>query len=144
MGGRAFRGRSATGFLLGVEFADGRTGSNVSGRIPFSARFGDDLGSDEILLVPGGGGGGGRSFDTTIWLSPLPPPGPVTLISAWPRVGMQETETMLDGAALAEAGAQAEVLWPWEPEPDPEDDDPDPSAPPELPGWFGRLARRRQ
>jgi hypothetical protein len=123
--------------LLGVEYADGRTASNIAG-VDWFAR--DELSDDQLVLAPGGGGGGGLSYDQRFWLSPLPPPGPVTLVCAWPALGLAEAAAEVEGQTLLDAAARALVLWPpstrsLEPEAAPE--------PPNVPkGWFSRQQRR--
>jgi hypothetical protein len=123
--------------LLGVEYADGRTVSNIAGDDWFAM---DELPDDQLVLTPGGGGGGGLSYDQRFWLSPLPPPGPVTLVCAWPALDLAETSAEVQGQALLDAATRALVLWPpsihsVEPEPAPD--------PPSVPkGWFSRQQRR--
>lgn len=131
-----FPGEQADGrLLLGVEYADGRTAANVgAGAWP----PGSD--NDEPVLVPGGGGGGGRRYDHALWLSPLPGPGPLALLCAWPERGLPETRTVVDGDLLLVAARDVVVLWPDEPE----SDEPLARPGPDLPstGWFGRAVRR--
>jgi hypothetical protein len=117
--------------LLGLEYSDGRAGVNVPvGPLPH------DVGKGGLSITRGGGSGGGRSFDNRFWVSPLPPPGPVTVICAWPAMGIEETRTEFDAALLLEAAASATTLWEWEPYEQP------PPAPPEVPptGWFAQWA----
>lgn len=122
--------------LLGVEYADGRTVDSV--RDDWFAM--QDLPDDRLVLNPGGGGGGGLSYDQRYWLSPLPPPGPVTFICAWPALDLPESSAECDGQMLLDAASRSLVLWPpttqsFEPEPLLE--------PPKLPqGWFSRERRR--
>lgn len=123
--------------LLGVEFSDGRTASNVASDDWFAM---DELPDDQLVLSPARGGGGGLHYDQHFWLSPLPPPGPVTIVCAWPALGLSESSAECDGQLLLDAAARALVLWPpssqsFEPEPPPE--------PPVVPtGWFSRQQRR--
>lgn len=122
----------ADGLLLGVEFSDGRATSTAGvGRPPTP---GSGLG--QLQLVPAGGGGSELRVDHDYWLTPVPPPGPVTVVLACAGLGLAETSVSLDGDALVQAAARAEVLWP-----PPEPDEPDEPEEPELPdgGWFGRL-----
>lgn len=118
--------------LLGVEFSDGRAASTAgSRRLPAPGS-----GLDQPLLVESGGGGGERSHDQEYWLAPVPPPGPLSVVLACAGLGIDETVVQLDGDALVQAAAQAQVLWPWQPV-----EEQLPHAEPELPSdsWFGRL-----
>jgi hypothetical protein len=130
--GHRRRGSSGAELLIGVAYPDGRTASTVS---PTS--FPDPLTDlDQPTLMQGGGGGGGRSFNTGYWLSPLPPPGDLTIVVAWPAHGIDETHTLMPGELIADGLAHNIELWPWEPPTD-RDDLPIPE-PPVLPegGWF--------
>lgn len=115
--------------LIGVEYADGRTGSNVG-------RGGDEeLRPTTPVLLPGGGGGGDRSADTRYYLSPLPPPGPLRIIAAWPGRGLAETVTEIAADPFVEAAEHVRILWDLEPD--------EPPARPQLPplppdSWFAR------
>lgn len=112
-------------FLFGVEFADGRRASN--------ARFGRDDG--ELIFHPGSGSGGSVSVDQEWWLSPLPPEGPLLVVVRCPEIGLEETVTELDGAAIRRAGEAATVLWPWQPS---VESPAEPPPPPDAPAgsWF--------
>lgn len=130
--GRRYRGASGAELLVGVAYPDGRTASSVS---PTS--FPDPLTDlDQPTLMQGGGGGGGRAFNTDYWLSPLPPPGDLTIVVAWPAHSIDETHTLMPGDVIADGVAHNVELWPWEP-PSDRDDAPTPE-PPVVPegGWF--------
>jgi hypothetical protein len=122
-------------FLVGVAYPDGRTASTVS-----SHRFPDpSTPGDAPSLMDHGGGGGGRTFEMNYWLTPMPPPGDLTIIVAWPTRDIRESRTVIPGAVIAQ-GASANVeLWPWQP---PENDEPPPQPRPVLPegGWFAQHA----
>ena len=128
-------------FLLGVEYADGRTATNFE-TLGFRGRPVDDD-PEKPSLSPMGGGGGGRSFDQSFWLTPLPPAGPLLVVCAWSAFDIPETRTVVDGAAIADAGSRAVVLW--QPSP-PEDDEPFEPSMPRVPdgGWFDRVSRAGQ
>ena len=99
--------------LLGVEFADGRRCSNIYGQGFARA---DPSAVDEPLLSHGGGGGGSEGGGhVSLFLSPLPPPGELRLISAWPHRGLRETVTLLPADDIQEAAARVVELWPREP-----------------------------
>ncbi len=95
--------------LLNVEFADSRTTAGPAG-----APTADDLPDESPLLFQGGGHGSDVSVETSYFLTPMPPPGPVTLHCAWPSAGIAATRTEFDGTVLADAQRRVEVLWPLE------------------------------
>lgn len=106
LGGAVVRG----GLLLGAEFADGRRCSNLPGRREKPLRL------DQPVLWSDGGGGGGRSAAVSWFLSPLPPPGELRIICAWPGRGIPESITTLPAEPILAAAARARELWPWQPE----------------------------
>jgi len=124
--------------LLGVEFADGRTVTNL--RRPRFGGFSAEVDPDELSLSPMGGGGGGRSFDQSFWLTPLPPAGPLIVVCAWSAFDIPESRTELDGGAVVSAASEAAVLWPPSP---PEDEGQFVPEDPRVPdgGWFARVNR---
>ena len=127
--------------LLGLEYADGRTATNLNpDRGP---RVGaGDAESFIPTLVTGGGGGGGRSYDQDWWLTPLPPAGPLRFICRWPGFGIAESQTVLDGTKITEALARVQTLWPWQPtEPEPDFESVEPEVPAD--GWFAQALGRR-
>jgi hypothetical protein len=102
-------GRRRSQLLVGVEFSDGRRCSNVGLRLL-------EAHGDEPTLWPGGGGGGGRTADLSLFLSPLPPPGELRLVTAWPGQGIPDTVTLLPTEEILDAADRVTELWPWEPE----------------------------
>jgi hypothetical protein len=126
------RGR-ATALMVGVELADGRRAANLPGRDPFAAA-GDP---EAVVFTQGSGSGHQLTVEQEWWLSPLPPAGPLRLVVRCDVLGLPETVTELDGAAIRAAAEDVVVLWPWVPrhvlEP------PEPPAP-DLPAdsWFAR------
>ena len=46
---------------------------------------------------------------------PLPPPGPLAFICAWPGRGIAASRTEVDGAAIRAAADTAVPLWPDDP-----------------------------
>lgn len=124
--------------LLGLEYADGQTATNLTGP-GWWAPGGAEPDPQHPTLMPTGGGGGDRSFDQSYWLTPVPPPGPLSFVCAWPAFQITETRTVLDLSGLAEASSAVQELWPWEP---PEDRPREPVAP-QVPAdsWFARAGR---
>lgn len=127
--------------LLGVEYADGRTATNFHSLGP--PAMPTDDGPNKPFLSPTGGSGGGRSMDQWFWLTPLPPAGPLLVACAWSGLGIPESQTVLDGAAINEAGSRAMVLWPplptWV-------EQPVEPVEPRVPngGWFDKVRRAQQ
>lgn len=121
--------------LLGVEDSAGRTATTLH-RPDWPGE--PDTGGP--LLAPTGGGGGGRTYDQGYWLHPLPPPGDLLVVCRWAAYGVEETRTVLDGTAIAEAAGRVEELWPWQP---PHSEPPEPRVPPTpASGWFADAVRR--
>jgi len=117
--------------LLGLEYANGRRASTLHDiRTQGPTTVIDD---EELVLAQQGGGGGDLTVDLAFWVSPLPPPGPMTFVLSWPSFGIPEAGTVLDGAPIREAAEFSQPLWPPEPAAEP------PALPP-LPrpssGWF--------
>lgn len=121
---------------FGVQFADGRRVTNMD-RYPFVP---EDRPPDQPVLIEGGGvgsEGGGASWDLELAVQPLPPPGPLAFVCAWPgrgipmdyRVrplpppgplafscgwpgrGIPSSRAEVDGAAVREAADAAMTLW---------------------------------
>jgi hypothetical protein len=96
--------------LVGVELADGRRASNVPAGPDAS---GDPGGPDAVLFHGGGGSAGQLSADHSWWLSPLPPAGPLRVVVRCDPLGVPDTVTELDGAAIRAAAERVVTLWPW-------------------------------
>ena len=67
---------------------------------------------DHPVLSGGGGGGGDRAVDRDYWLWPLPPPGLLTVVLEWARLGIARTTSDLDADQVAAAAARAQTIWP--------------------------------
>ena len=91
--------------------------------------------ADGPTLVHNGGGGGGRTFAYTWYLTPLPEPGDLVVVAAFPAGGLAEGRVVIPAADLGAARAAVVTLWPWEP--DAQIQPPRPSRP-KVPegGWF--------
>lgn len=123
--------------LVGLEYSDGRRASSLDG--PGWEGPGSEPDHSQVVLVQGSGGGDDRSADQTFWVAPLPPEGPVVFVLAWPSLGIAESRTAFDGAAIRAAAARSQVLWPAQPPGDvAEPPPPPPPPPPSRPssGWF--------
>jgi hypothetical protein len=127
-------GPGGSGLLVGAAYPDGRTASNVGSSFPDPIALGD-----APTLLGQGGGGGGRTFQMDYWLTPMPPPGELTIIVAWPARNIAESLTVIPAAVIAQGRSANIELWPWQP---PEEDEPSPPPKPALPegGWFAQHA----
>jgi hypothetical protein len=97
---------------LTVQFADGRSVSSLD---PPRSSAPDP---DRPMLSSGPGTGGGVdgwSFDMEYRVRPLPPPGPLAFICAWPGRGIPTSRMEVDGGAIRAAAGAAVTLWPDDP-----------------------------
>jgi hypothetical protein len=93
-----------------VQFADGRQAAQDD-------EAGLRSGRGPILMVRGsesssGGPDDGEDIRMTLWLWPLPPPGPVIVTCSWPRRGLVEARLVLDADAIRAAASRAQPFWP--------------------------------
>jgi hypothetical protein len=102
-------------FRFAIELADGRAA--ILGRLVGHAH------REHAVLVPRGASAQGRRFDGRYWLAPLPPPGRIVVVCAWPAAGIEDSRVAIDAAPILDAASRSELLWPGEP------------APPGPPGW---------
>ncbi len=70
-----------------------------------------------MLMVTGfqassGGPDDPEDMRLTLWIWPLPPPGPVTVTCSWPSRVLHAARLVLDGDAIRAAASQAQPLWP--------------------------------
>ena len=70
-----------------------------------------------MLSVTGSeGSSGGPNEDEhvrmSLWIWPLPPPGPVTVTCSWPDRGLRDAGLVLDGEAIWAAAGAAVPFWP--------------------------------
>lgn len=54
----------------------------------------------------------GERWSRDVWLWPLPPPGELRAVCAWPERDIPETSTILDATAIRAAADDARPLWP--------------------------------
>ncbi len=105
---------------LGVQFADGSKATNTGGFQPH------EPGAPPAgpLMTPRGGGGGGGNWQQSLWVWPLPPPGPLVLVCEWPAAGVPLTRSEVDAQLILDAAARAQVVFSDEHLPLPGDEDP--------------------
>jgi hypothetical protein len=91
------------GAQIAVIFADGRTGTVGPGHS--GSRSGG------VVFNYFGGGGSGHEWTMHLWLSPLPPIGPLTFTIGWPEKGAPLTTVVVEAGELVDAAENAERLW---------------------------------
>ena len=103
MGGYGF-GRpepgSSPAMLFGVQFADGSFASNMPG----SSRTRGGLSN-------GGSRGGRQRNQTTLRLDRHPPPGPFTVVTAWPFYDVPEAHVTFNADVILAAVSDVQRLW---------------------------------
>ena len=78
----------------------------------------EDLPPDQPVLVEGGAGGeGGRLGRGAFWdlelvVQPLPPPGSLAFVCAWPGRGIPEVRVEVDAGLVLGAAAAARPFFP--------------------------------
>jgi hypothetical protein len=91
---------------VGVQFADGRTATNISGHDrPVGGPIMD------ALRGAGRGGGGESRFHQGYWISPLPPPGPVAVVCEWPVLGIPVARQEIDAQLILDAAEKARAMF---------------------------------
>jgi hypothetical protein len=100
------------GLHVGVAFADGRHAAYVDGG-RHSAQLERQRDEDEpVLLMSAGSMWGQFHRMVELYLAPLPPEGPLTLVVQWLEHEIEETRTDLDGSAIRAAAATVTDVWP--------------------------------
>ncbi|WP_143545954.1 hypothetical protein [Rhodococcus sp. 14-1411-2a] len=84
---------------FGIEFSDG-TAIALDRAAPAGTVF-------EVRRSSGNPG----SLCATVFLRPIPPPGPVRIITAIPKLGVSEAEASIDGQQIVSASESVERLW---------------------------------
>ena len=90
-------------FTLALHLADGRV---VGERV-----WQTGAGESRPVMVGQGGVYTKHGFDLPKWLWPLPPPGPLTLVFAWPGI-VADARGTTDVAPILAAAAECRALWP--------------------------------
>ncbi len=91
---------------IGVQFADGRTATNIGGHDR-------PVGGPVMRPLRGGGRGGTveSCFHQGYWISPLPPPGPVGVVCEWPAVAIPVSRQEIDGQSMLDAAERARAMF---------------------------------
>jgi hypothetical protein len=94
---------------FGIEFSDGSKATNLSGMPRFDTL--EDEPPEGPVLVEHAGGGGGGEWESSYWVWPLPPEGPLAFVCEWPAKGIPLTREEIDAALVLGAAPRAEKLW---------------------------------
>ena len=92
-----------------VRFADGREAAQDD-------ESGLRTGQGPTLVVSGsqhgyGGPDSREDIRMTLWIWPLPPPGPVIVTCSWPSRAVHDARMVLDGTTIRAAASQAQPFW---------------------------------
>lgn len=95
------------GILVGVKLGDGRMAINIDDdrRRKVSA-------DDELVLARSGFSGSDESASVQYLLSPLPALQSLTVVVAWPKLGVPETAVVIDGEEITAEAHRLVTLWP--------------------------------
>jgi hypothetical protein len=93
---------------VGVRFADGRAATSIGGHDR-------PVGGPVMDALRGGGGsrrGSGDShFHQGYWISPLPSPGPVSIVCEWPAVEISVSCREIDAQAIIDAAEKSKSMF---------------------------------
>jgi hypothetical protein len=96
---------------VGVRFADGRVGGkSFSPGMLHLSKDAEGFPTQPYVAFAGAGGGG-SGWTLSVWVSPLPPDGPLEIHVALPPPATQELSTVLDGSAVRAASERSRVIW---------------------------------
>ncbi|WP_020671592.1 hypothetical protein [Amycolatopsis nigrescens] len=95
-------------FRFGVQFADG---NRATGTTALFNRPATEPPAEPVLRTSGSSGSQ-HFLRQNVFLWPLPPDGPCTLVVRWTAREIPETRTEVDGAAIRAAAAEALEIWP--------------------------------
>lgn len=98
---------------FGVEFSDGRKATTLG--VPMFMTAQEEAEPEGPFLMPGGGSGGDDYWESSFWLWPLPPPGPLVFVVEWPAEAVALTRHEVEAETIVEAARHAEILWPTPP-----------------------------
>jgi len=129
---------------FGVEYADDRFTVHDSWAaddpaVATLAEVAKRRGDRWPVLKPMGGRGRTGRYEVDFFLSPLPPPGDLRFVFAWPSRDLAESSAIVDADEIARAAGRVRQLWPRRPEPElapPEPGDRPRPTPPPATGWF--------
>ncbi|WP_370947042.1 hypothetical protein AB5J62_05670 [Amycolatopsis sp. cg5] len=98
---------------FGVRFPDGSNATTVGNAVGGWATPAERPPAPRLVEAGGGYSSDDRHYqgDQSLWLWPLPPPGPFEFVIEWRNWGIDATATTLDGSAIRHAADQARPYW---------------------------------
>lgn len=105
----AFRPPGDGGVRVEVVFADGRRATTSRAATWSSGASRKPPASPVLRLWSSADAGFCRSHTGFLW--PLPPPGPLTLVTSWPDLGVAETTRRFDATVLPSMTEKVVPLW---------------------------------
>jgi hypothetical protein len=99
---------------VGIEFADGRTATNLDYLAKPEPSTEPDPSNPVLFPGTGGGGGGAAGYSymrQQLYVWPVPSNGDITLIVDWPYRRMPESRTVLNGDEIRSASGAAIDVW---------------------------------
>lgn len=90
---------------FGVSFSDGAKGTTLD-----LWNGWPDEGQGLRLHSGGGGGSDGEQY-SSLWVTPLPPEGPVEFVCEWPIAGIGETRRRIEGAHFIKAAEKSKPIF---------------------------------
>jgi hypothetical protein len=110
----SFRRREVPDTILrfGVSYSNGHKATTLEPLAFAPWHFEDESGEPKPhLALDRGGGGSATEVSYDLWVSPLPPPGPVTFACEWPAFGIPETLRRIDASRFHKAAAKARRIF---------------------------------
>jgi hypothetical protein len=96
---------------LGIQFADGTRVTNLDrGRDLYRDEDEERRPRGPLMAFRHGSSGGGR-WKHSFWIWPLPPPGSMQLVCAWPAHGIPQTRVEIGAQPILDAASRARALF---------------------------------
>lgn len=97
---------------LRILFADGSEVNNLGPPMSRPVTPGPFLQYWDGRGVNGRGAGQWSAAEATLWVWPLPPPGPLAFVCEWPAHGIAARRHEIDAGVVLEAARRAADMWP--------------------------------
>lgn len=91
---------------FGLSFSDGSKGTTLD--------LWNGWPNDEdqgVRLHQGSGGGSDGEQYSNLWVTPLPPEGPVEFVCEWPVFGIEETRRRIEGSHFIKAAEKSKLIF---------------------------------